>query len=242
MTRRSHLSPWRPGAAAACLAIAACAITPLPPPSPPPVPAVQSLARLAQRGHGGNAAFELCQGEACPQRTPKTLQVSQGSASQSAPTPFPLASAADARPWPEEKPRIEQTAEAARAPVTRPPAPDSPVVEQLAVHFPFASARLDATARATLRAAAPRLAQAQEVFLSGRTDSTGPSTANDRLADARAQSVLRELLALAPDVASNVRVEAQGACCFVESNANSTGRARNRRVEIRYRFDTDDPP
>lgn len=83
---------------------------------------------------------------------------------------------------------------------------------------------------------------AQEIFLNGRTDSTGPAAANEWLAEARAQAVLRELLALAPGIAPRVRVEAQGACCFIESNDNPAGRARNRRVEIRYRFDIDDPP
>ena len=74
------------------------------------------------------------------------------------------------------------------------------------------------------------------------TDSTGPAAANDSLAQARAQAVLRELVALAPGIASRVRVEAQGACCFIESNDGPAGRARNRRVEIRYWLDVDDPP
>lgn len=78
--------------------------------------------------------------------------------------------------------------------------------------------------------------------MTGRTDSTGPVATNERLAQARAQAVLRELLNLAPDIASRVRVQAQGACCFVEPNDSAAGRATNRRVEIRSRFDIDDPP
>lgn len=246
MKRRAHASPWRPSAVVSCLAVAACAITPAPPPAPAPAPTALDLARLAQRGHGRDAAFELCAGHACPQRTPKTLQPSAGSAPLSA-MPAP-SSASDATTKP---PRGSETGVAQAMPASgelaapRPlqtPTPDSPVVEQLSVHFPFASARLDAAARAALRDAAPRLRLAQEISLSGRTDSTGPAAANEWLAEARAQAVLRELLALAPGVAPRVRVEAQGACCFIESNDNPAGRARNRRVEIRYRFDIDDPP
>lgn len=122
------------------------------------------------------------------------------------------------------------------------PALDPPVDQQLSVHFPFASARLNEAARAALREAAPRLTKAQEISLRGRTDSTGPAAANDWVAEARAQAVLRELRVLAPGVASRVHVEAQGGCCFVDSNDSPAGRALNRRVEIRYRFVIDAPP
>ena len=96
--------------------------------------------------------------------------------------------------------------------------------------------------RAALREVAPRLAQASEITLSGRTDSTGPAATNDGLAKARAQAVLRQLLALSPAIAPRVSVDAQGACCYAESNDSPAGRANNRRVEIRYRIDGHDPP
>ncbi|MDU7590150.1 MAG: OmpA family protein, partial [Acidovorax sp.] len=84
--------------------------------------------------------------------------------------------------------------------------------------------------------------QASEITLSGRTDSTGPAATNDGLAKARAQAVLRQLLALSPAIAAHVSVDAQGTCCYAESNDSPAGRANNRRVEIRYRIDGDDPP
>lgn len=66
------------------------------------------------------------------------------------------------------------------------------------MHFLLASAQLGPSARAALCEVALRLAQASEITLSGRTDSTGPAATNDGLAKARAQAVLRQLLALSP--------------------------------------------
>ncbi|WP_245610801.1 OmpA family protein [Xenophilus azovorans] len=117
-----------------------------------------------------------------------------------------------------------------------------PAAQKLSVQFPFASARLGPAARDALRGIAPQLGQATEVRLSGRTDSTGPAAANDVLAKDRAEAVRRELLALVPGIAPALTVEAQGACCFIESNDRAEGRARNRRVDIVYRLDLDDPP
>lgn len=222
--KRKAATSWRSGAMASCLAVAACAIAP--PTSIAPSPAAMDRVRLAQRGHGSDAVFEVCRGHACAQRTPKTL-----AAAPAALVPeTPAQAIGPAAPF-------RSTMGAAER-----PRPNPAFYQQLSVHFPFASARLDAAARATLREAAPRLAQADEIALSGRTDSTGPAAVNDNLAQARAQAVMRELVVLAPGMASRVRVDAQGACCFVESNDSPAGRARNRRVSIRYRFGTDDPP
>lgn len=199
-------------------------------------------ARLAQRGHGKGAAFELCRGDACPQRTTKTLSEAQGPTSSPVAPPALTQGVTSAVPDRGSEERIERSAPSSSLATSPTPALEAPVLQQLTLHFPFASARLDTPARAALREAAPRLAQAQEITLNGRTDSTGPAAANDWLARSRAQAVLRELLMLAPGIASRVRVEAQGDCCFVEANDSPAGRARNRRVEIRYRFDIDDPP
>ncbi len=234
MRRGTCTAVWRPSAAASCLAVAACAVSP--PTSAPPAPTAMAWTRLAQRGHAGDAAFDLCRNDACPQPTPKTLTTTPGALLSAAP---PAASIAPAQ--------AHGAIEADERPETpiEPPAsvpPEPPAVQQVSVHFPFASARLDATARAALRVVAPRLAQADEITLVGRTDNTGPATANDWLAQARARAVLRELLLMAPGLASRVNVDAQGACCFVESNDSPAGRARNRRVEIRYRLGSVVPP
>ena len=234
MTRRTHMPAWRPSAAASCLAIAACAATP-PAPVAPPAPATPiARAQLAQRGHGDGAAFALCRGDACPQRTPKTL------APAAVQSTAPAASATPALPRSADVELEESTP----PPIASVPAkaPEPPAFEQVSVHFPFASAQLGPSARAALREVAPRLAQASEITLSGRTDSPGPAATNDGLAKARAQAVLRQLLALSPAIAPRVSVDAQGACCYAESNDSPAGRANNRRVEIRYRIDGHDPP
>ena len=244
MTRHKPTARWRSSSALACLAIGACAVTqpPPPPPNPAMAPAAIEPARLAQHGHGRQAAFQLCQGVACPQRTPKTMTT--GPDTGASPPP-PIARMEHVAPAAVRDAASEgERATAASSAPARPAqaAPNASELQQLSVHFPFASAHLSAAARLALREVAPQLARAQDISLHGRTDSTGPAAANDSLAQARAQAVLRELVALAPGIASRVRVEAQGACCFIESNDGPAGRARNRRVEIRDGLDVDDPP
>lgn len=230
MTQHKSAARWRSSCAMASLAIGACAVTPPPPPPTAAHTAVEP-ARLAQHGHGRHAAFQLCQGVACPQRTPKTMATGPDT---SASSPSPIGRAEQVLPADVR----EASSEGERTTA----APSASELQQLSVHFPFASAHLSTAARIALREVAPQLALAQDISLHGRTDSTGPAAANDSLAQARAQAVLRELVALAPGIASRVRVEAQGACCFIESNDGPAGRARNRRVEIRYWLDVDDPP
>lgn len=57
----------------ACLAISACTTTPPHAIEPPAPVATKAWARLAQQGHGAQAEFALCRGDACPQPTTKTL-------------------------------------------------------------------------------------------------------------------------------------------------------------------------
>jgi hypothetical protein len=52
---------------------------------------------------------------------------------------------------------------------------------------------------------------------------------------------LGQAATVAPGIASITTIDAQGACCFVEANDTPAGRARNRRVEIRYLLEPDDP-
>lgn len=236
MKRGKRTPTWRPSAAASCLAVVACTAMPLPPIEPPAPTVAGAPARLAQRGHGGEAVFALCSGESCPRRTPKTLAQAPTAAPSTALTaPAAPSTQVDTTVGPDERALPPSTPARAMAPAL-------PTFEQVSVHFPFASAQLGAAARAVLREAAPRLGQASEITLSGRTDNTGPTAANDVLAKARAQAVLRELLALAPAIAPHVSVDGQGACCYAEPNDSPAGRASNRRVEIRYRIDGDDPP
>ncbi len=72
------------------------------------------------------------------------------------------------------------------------------------------------------------------VMVTGHTDSTGSAEHNQRLSERRAMAVVRYLVAqgVAPQ-----RLEARGLgeMAPIASNATPTGRARNRRVEIRIR-------
>lgn len=210
---RRCLRPW-PIRCTAALALLAGCTTSLEP-AAPSEPAAQAPAwRLAQRGHGAQAAFSLCQPPSCAAPTPKTL----------AQAPRPVA-------WgPNQPPAPQPLAPATRATV----ADDVPVqtTAALQVHFRFGNARLDGAARTTLREALPDLRQARHLTLVGHTDAIGPPAANLRLSKARAESVRQALAVLAPDLQATVAVSARGACCAADPEDSPAGRARNRRVEI----------
>jgi OOP family OmpA-OmpF porin len=233
MTLDAMLRSRRVPIAAAWLLAAACTTTAPPPAIPPTPPALHGAERFAQLDYGPQSAFERCGTDGCPHRTPKTL-------ASATPAPQPIAAAAVDSP---SRDVIESgpapSATTLRASETR--ADDALRTRQLDVQFAFASAQLGAAARSSLQALAPELARARQVALYGRTDSVGPKAANSLLAKARAETVLRALSTLAPGIASITTIDAQGACCFVEANDTPAGRARNRRVEIRYLLEPDDP-
>lgn len=219
--------------AGAWLLAAACTTTAPQLAISPAPPVLHGAARFAQLDYGPHSAFERCGTDGCPHRTPKTL-------ASATPAPQPAAAAAIDSPSDEEiesSPSPSPTTQSASG--SR--ADDTPRTRQLDVQFAFASAQLSAAARSSLQALAPELANARQVGLYGRTDSVGPTAANTLLAKARAEAVLRVLTTLAPGIASITTIDAQGACCFVEANDTPAGRARNRRVEIRYLLEPDDP-
>lgn len=74
-----------------CLAISACTTAPPIAIDPPAPVAAKAWARLAQRGHGAEAVFALCRGDACPQTTPKTLSRAPRPIAPVAPDPTPVA-------------------------------------------------------------------------------------------------------------------------------------------------------
>lgn len=237
MSSGMRLTVWLPGAVAALLSVPACTTPELSPSVPEAPITTTARERLAQRGHGSEAVFALCRRSNCPRPTPKTLPGAPPVAESRGPAVTAAADGASTA--------AASGQEAVRAPVeasTSVPVPATPPPKQLSVRFPFASARLDASARAALRDAAERLAQADDITLSGRTDATGDPAANERLARARVQAVVRELARLVPGLASRATTEAQGGCCFIDTNDSPEGRAHNRRVEIRYRPRGDVPP
>ncbi|UEC01769.1 OmpA family protein [Burkholderia vietnamiensis] len=214
--------------AIASVLIAGCAAVSQDPPALPSSPAPL---RLAQIGYGLDATFEACRADICPQRTMKTISGALVPPPQALVIPDAI---------PENSLRSHRDD---RLPATVSlQSADRQDLRQLDIQFAFASAELDSTARGALRELAARLGNVQEIRIVGRTDSTGTRATNERLAKARADAVLRELVGLTPGITPITTVDAQGSCCYAQSNDSPAGRARNRRVEIRYRGNQDGPP
>ncbi len=105
---------------------------------------------------------------------------------------------------------------------------------QADVLFAWDEAEITDRARATLLGAAEEIGDlgAEEVVVTGHTDSTGDVARNDELSLERAEAV-RDLLAdVLPDV--RIRAEGRGQWEPVASNDDPDGRAQNRRATIAY--------
>ncbi|MEN3609140.1 OmpA family protein [Plantactinospora sp. ZYX-F-223] len=111
------------------------------------------------------------------------------------------------------------------------------------VLFAFGKAELTPAARQRLDGAAERLRTqaAGSVHIAGHTDSIGTESSNLTLSRARAEAVRAHLAALLADVPLTFEVTGHGESRPVAANTtadgadNPSGRAKNRRVEIRYR-------
>ena len=91
MKRATPEALCRRCALGACLAISACTTAPTTANEPPAPVVTKTWARLAQRGHGAEAVFALCRGDACPQPTPKTLNTVPRAVAPVVPDPAPAA-------------------------------------------------------------------------------------------------------------------------------------------------------
>lgn len=96
-------------------------------------------------------------------------------------------------------------------------------------HFPSGSAllALSTEAKAALVAAAMR---AEEVHITGGTDSSGPAAVNELLAKARADG-MRHLLIEGGIAAEKLHLSSSAAE-YVATNTTAQGRAQNRRVDV----------
>lgn len=194
--------------------------------------------QIAQIDFGRQAGFARCLPPACPAVTPKTLALDL---SPTLSKPRPIGTAASltegealvpaAAALPAEPPAV--TAKAAQ--------PDESSTRQVVVHFAFGDATLTPTARALIDEVAKPLTSARRIAISGRTDSLGPQQSNRLLATARANAVRDHLRARHPRLAPAVTLEAQGACCYAASNETPEGRALNRRVEVTFERDAENP-
>lgn len=102
------------------------------------------------------------------------------------------------------------------------------------VHFDFDSDRLTPDAKTVLSGVAHSLLSQTEIHfeVAGHTDSRGSDDYNDRLSQARANSVMRFLVEAGID-RRRMSARGYGERQPLESNESEAGRARNRRVEFR---------
>jgi OOP family OmpA-OmpF porin len=103
------------------------------------------------------------------------------------------------------------------------------------VNFEFDSAKLTADSTASLDEAVQILTRHSDlkVEIAGHTDSTGTDEYNLGLSKRRAQAVVDYLIAHGAN-AGNITAKGYGEAEPVADNATDTGRAANRRVELRH--------
>lgn len=184
-------------------------------------PPAQKL-RLAQVEFGSQAKFVACPDDSCPSRTPKTLALAEPIRPVALPAPEPV-------------PAHESRQPAIQEALARPKAMTN---EGLTLEFPFGGANLTPATRAKLRSAIGRVAKAKRIVIKGRTDSIGAEPANDRIALARAVTVRNFIRQLAPAAGGVIVVESKGSCCYVADNDSPSARARNRRVELVFEYES----
>lgn len=76
----------------------------------------------------------------------------------------------------------------------------------------------------------------RRVRIEGHTDSTGTAQVNTRISQARAESVMRELVAMGVD-ASRIQAVGMGQEFPIASNESEDGRRQNRRVDVILLYD-----
>lgn len=192
------------GAAVIGALIGACST---PEPAHSPVPPAPHAYRVEQLSRGATTAFVAC--TECQPRTPKTLASASASARALAVGTPPTA-----------KPQVPAAASVALR------------TETAIVHFASNSAQLSAAARSHLQALLPLVRQAQRVRVVGYTDDRGDAALNQRLADARALTVMLALRDATSSTAAELTASGRPQCCYVADNSGEPRRAPNRRVEI----------
>ncbi len=184
-------------------------------------PSAQKL-RMAQVEFGSQAKFVACPDESCPSRTPKTLALAEPIRPVALPAPEPV-------------PVRESPRQALPEPLPR---QRTMTTQEMSLEFPFGGADLTPSARAKLRSAIGRVEKAKRIVIKGRTDSVGAEPANDRIALARAVTVRNFIRQLAPAAGGVIVVESKGSCCYVADNDSPVARARNRRVELVFEYES----
>lgn len=114
-----------------------------------------------------------------------------------------------------------------------PPAPAKPVEERVTIEFP-SGARLTNIAKAKLDEVALKLKQDGDMraLVIGYSDSTGSSSANQRISQQRAQAVKTYLVTRHGIDPSRITTEGRGSADPVGDNTTSAGRTQNRRAVV----------
>jgi outer membrane protein OmpA-like peptidoglycan-associated protein len=236
---RSFASPVRLGLPiCAALLVSSCGLLRHSQGEAPSLPKVaQSAPHLAQMNFGRRAEFRLCTSPVCPTVTLKTLAPPPPKKASPEPRPSAAASTLDAG---------EEIIAASPDTTTGSPSPFRRATKFLSktvtVHFRFGDASLSAADKVVLDHAVASALDAKHIVISGRTDSIGPASANEWLATARARTVTDYLRTQHPDLASVLKLDAQGACCYVASNDTEQGRSLNRRVDVLFSGEGGQPP
>lgn len=187
---------------------------------------------LAQMNFGRQAEFSLCTPPACPAVTPKTLALLPRATLPETPPSATAPFLDDGEAIVPESPRTTTVA----------PLPLQTAAKTVSVHFRFAEASLSPEGEAILDSALTAVPDAKRIFISGRTDNIGTANANEALAAARARAVHDYLSTRHPHLTPILKLDAQGACCYVAPNDTAPGRSLNRRVEVHLSRDGGSPP
>lgn len=107
--------------------------------------------------------------------------------------------------------------------------------KNVTIEFQTGSAIISPTSTKTLESIANDLIIASEllVTINGHTDNTGNSQGNIELSQARAAAVREWLIAKNPSFANKITTNGYGQDMPIADNSTTTGRAKNRRVEIK---------
>ena len=103
------------------------------------------------------------------------------------------------------------------------------------IHFATNSSTLDITDKENLDKVARYLRKHthEKVQITGYTDATGSAAYNKTLSEQRAKSAAQYLTSMGID-GNRISTRGMGATDFVASNETADGRAKNRRIEIKY--------
>nr|WKN38457.1 OmpA family protein [Tunicatimonas sp. TK19036] len=118
------------------------------------------------------------------------------------------------------------------------PIANTPQAEPVMVYFPWDSSELSEQAKTELRTFVSQILKAspQAIRVRGHTDDQGTNDYNQQLARQRVQAVVNFLASLGLRGKVKLYRQSLGESEPVASNAEETGRARNRRVEVQVQF------